>query len=205
MVKKGKDFGKGMRRLYKDMLDETRMTYPRYKEIHKETRNGRSTPVPLRLRHPIKWYIDGHLVNRPVYGVYALATFAEYLLHQAKFGHRGRRAALHEVMAFYAETRRTMRDMLTGCGIDNRLPPQMLNRMRERTRELIESAKMSLEAIERTKKHCLCPVCKGHPMSANDSELLVAILYECSSKGMIPPESSLYREITVDMLPEEVV
>lgn len=201
MVKNGKDFGTGIRRLYKDALDEKRSVYPRYKE----TRDSHNAPKPSKLRHKIEWYLDGHLVERPLYGIYALGILAEHLLHQVKFGKHNRKQALSPAMRFFAETRRIMRDVLTSCSIDDRLPPKVLTRMRGRVKDLIESAKIAVSAIEDTKRHCVCPACNGRELSKYDSELLAAILYERSLIGDIPPDSALFRSSSLDISPHVVV
>lgn len=190
MVKQSKNYGSGMRRLYKDLLDDQRMVYPRYKESF---RDG-ATVKRSKLKHPEKWYLDGHLVNRPVYGVYALAIYAEHLLYLVKFGHRGRGFAIPPVASFYAETRRVMRDFLTSCKLNGRIPKAVKERMSNRVLGLIESAKEARAAVDFTKKKCTCPACKGANMSSYDAELLESLLLEWSAKGDIPKESTLYRE-----------
>lgn len=190
MVKQGKNYGEGIRRLYKDLLDDRRMIYPRNKEMVEAGNELKRS----KLGHPDSWYLDGHLVERPVYGVYALATYAEHLLYLVKFGRRGRGMAIPQVTAFYAETRRVMRDFLTSCSIDSRVPKAVKERMRNRVLDLIESAKIARDAFESTKKKCTCPACKGSDMSKYDAELLEALLLEWSAKGDIPRESTLFRE-----------
>lgn len=201
MIKNNKDFGEGIRRLYKDALDDKRMLYPRYKE----TRNSKDAVIPSKLRHSIQWYLDGHLTSRPVYGVYAMGVLAEHLLHQVKFGKRDRKYALVPVMEFFAETRRAMRDMLTCCSIKMRLPKSEVSRMRLRVATLIKSAEIAIDAMKSSKKNCKCPACSGNEMSSYDRELLSAILYERSQAGVIPVESSLYRKFLVDMEPHEMI
>lgn len=193
MVKRGKDYGSGMRRLYKDALDERRAVYPRYKE----TRDSRNDPKPSNLRHPVSWYLDGHLVKRPVYGIYALGVFAEHLLYRVKFGRRHGKEALIPVMGFYAKTRRVMRDMLTACSIEERVPKDVLVRMRGRVEELLIDAKIAYDAMSRTKRNHKCPVCRGLALSEYDVELLESILIKCSERGEIPRDSKLYREISL--------
>lgn len=190
MKKRGKDYGEGMRRMFKDLLDDRRIVYPRYKE----TRTAHDKPKSSQLRHPIEWYLDGHLVNRPVYGIYALGVFAEHLLYRVKFG-RGRNArALNPVMEFYAETRRVMQSLLTSCSVDKRVPKEVLHRMRKRVTELLDGARKAYDAVTKMKRDQRCPVCNGHALSAYDIELLEAILLKCSERGEIPIDSKLYRE-----------
>lgn len=190
MIKRGKDFGTGIRRMYKDLLDDRRQVYPRYQE----TRDQRNDVKRSHLRHPVDWYLDGHLVQRPAYGIYALATFAEHLLYRVKFGKRHKSRAFPAVLAFYAETRRVMRDVLTACSIDSRLPKDVLERMRARTEDLVKSANEAYQAIEDMKRKCTCPVCHGNQLSKYDVELLEAMLLDYSSKGNIPRDSILFRE-----------
>ena len=201
MTKNGKNFGEGIRRLYKDALDETRAMYPRYKE----TRDGNNNIKQSKLRHKTQWYIDGHLANRPLYGIYALGTLAEHLLHKVKFSKHCKSQAIHPVMSFFAETRRVMRDVLTSCSIDKRLPKDTLARMRTRVLLLIESAKIAVEAVNSTKKTCMCPACRGRNLSAYDEELLNSILYERSVAGIIPPDSALFRNSPIDISPQEML
>lgn len=203
MVKRDKDFGQGIRRLYKDALDERRAVYPMYREL----RDINGEVKQSKLTHPLNWYIDGHLVNRPINGIYALARLAEFLLHKVKFGKRFHQGgALRTAMDFYADTRRAMRDVLTSCSIDTKkLPPKLRQRLSKRTGGLIEHAKKVIEACEFMKQRCDCPACKKGRITEPDAELLRNILIERSKVGIIPKTSALYREEPLDIAPGLVI
>lgn len=201
MVKREKDFGPGIRRLYKDALDERRAVYPMYKELH----DIHDDVKPCKLTHKLDWYIDGHLVKRPVNGIYAIARLAEFLLHKVKFSKRGQTAALHEVMEFFADTRRAMRDVLTSCSVDTTPSRKLKARLSERVKGLIAHAKEVLEICNLLNRRCSCPACKTGELYINDAELLRNILIERSKAGVIPKTSALYREYPLDITPNVVV
>jgi hypothetical protein len=162
--------------------------------MYKELRSCNGEVKPCKLPHKLDWYIDGHLARRPANGIYALARLAEFLLHKVKFNKRGHSAALPEVMEFFADTRRAMRDVLTSCSIDTKIPSKLQARLSERMNGLIAHAKQTLEVCELLNHQCKCPACKNGKLYVNDAELLEYILVERSKAGVIPRESLLYRE-----------
>ncbi len=168
----------GMRRRFRSALDPRRFEYPRR----------------TALNHRIGWYLDGSGPSRrPVFGIYALASFAEYVLHFARFGKRTQRTALPVAARFFAETRREVQNVLSTYHIDKKVPASGVAHLRDVVARLVEHGRAAYEAV--TRPGCpSCPACGGRRLSAADGELLEAILYEQSRNGTIPPDSKLFRK-----------
>lgn len=170
--------GDGVRRHFYEALNESRFTYPRL----------------VTRRHSIKWYLDGELTKRPLYGIYAMARLAEHFLNRARFGTKGQKNVIQDAAKFFADTRRTMRNILSTYDIDKRIPRESVDSIRETYVELVEEARYVY-----TKMRCALRSDEQDDyelMSKNDRRLLEAILIEQSSNGTIPPWSSLFREPT---------
>jgi hypothetical protein len=137
---KKRNYGNGnMRHRYRDALDDSRFVWPRAGVLH----------------HTQKWYIasDGPRA-RPVFGVYALAMFAERMLWRAKFGQRGMRPSLVDAAKFFAETRRALQNVLSTYRIDRRLTPAQTERLRRVVDRVQKSAR---ELVEKTEERYLTP------------------------------------------------
>lgn len=169
----------GIRRRFRKALDPKLFDYPR-KGV---------------LNHRVKWYLDGaEAIRRPTFGVYAMAMFAEYLFHQARFGKSGQRHAFREAAAFFAETRRALQNTLSSFSINDRLDSCEIGLLRRTVTKLVEDGRRTYEEVVHGASERECPACKGRKLSRYDAELLDAILCEQSRNGTIPRTSELYRE-----------
>lgn len=117
--------GDGVRRRYRESLDESRFLYPRKGLIH----------------HPRSWFLSERPLARPVFGVYAMAAFAEDMLWRARHAKRGRRPAFEDAARYFAETRRALQNVLSSHRIDRRLTSAQSRRLRSVVERLVEDAK----------------------------------------------------------------
>lgn len=122
--------GDGIRRRYREALDERRFLWPRKGLVH----------------HAEPWYVSGAPMKRPVFGVYALAAFAEDQLWRARFGKR-RKPAFAEASAFFAETRCALQNVLSTYPIDRRLTRKEAESLRRVVGRLVEHAKKFLKKV----------------------------------------------------------
>ena len=129
-----------MRARFRTMLDPDRATWPR-KSKTLESKRVRST-----LDHPVAWYVDGHLVERPLNAAYALAMFSEWCLAKVKAGKGG---DILEATAFYADTRRFMEMILRNRKAGRNLTAKQREGMRPRVVRLIEQARVVSSKIHR--------------------------------------------------------
>ena len=98
--------GDGIRRRYRESLDRQRWTFPRKGLIH----------------HPREWYLYGDGPRaRPVFGVYAMAAFAEDMLWRAMHAKKGAKPSVEDATRYFAETRRALQNVLSTYRIDRRL------------------------------------------------------------------------------------
>lgn len=117
--------GDGIRRRYRESLDPSRWSYPRAGLVH----------------HPREWYLSDAPLARPVFGVYALAAFAEDMLRRARHARRGARPAFAEAARFFAETRRALQNVLSTYRVDRRLTPAQTRALRRVVERLQASAR----------------------------------------------------------------
>lgn len=137
---------KGLRTRFAELLDPSRAVWPRrWKELSTEDDRGRRKRR-TRLVHPVSWYTDGHLVERPLNGVYALAVFAEWCLAKVKAGRGG---DLAEATAFYADTRRFMEMILRNRKAGRNLTAKQRDGMRPRVARLVEQARSVSSKLRR--------------------------------------------------------
>lgn len=130
----------GLRTRFRAMLDPDRATWPR------KSKTLESKRVRSILGHPIAWYVDGHLVERPLNAAYALAMFSEWCLAKIKAGKGG---DLLEATAFYADTRRFMEMILRNRKAGRNLTAKQREGMRPRVVRLIEQARVVSSKIHR--------------------------------------------------------
>lgn len=130
----------GLRTRFRAMLDPSRATWPS-KSKTLESKRVRSTLV-----HPVAWYVDGHLVERPLNAAYALAMFSEWCLAKVKAGKGG---DILEATAFYADTRRFMEMILRNRKAGRNLTAKQREGMRPRVARLIEQARVVSSKIHR--------------------------------------------------------
>lgn len=128
----------GLRTRFRELLDPARATWPR-RTVKLATKDEAGRAVfRSTLVHPVSWYTDGHLVDRPMNGAYAMAVFAEWCLAKVKAGHGG---DLREAAAFYADTRRFMEMILRNRKAGRNLTAKQREGMRPRVERLVEQAR----------------------------------------------------------------
>lgn len=179
-----------IRKKYRDAMRDERFKFPRNN----------------MLSHSVGWYLDGHLISRPLTAVYAFANLAEYMLYYARHGRRGQRGAETAAVEFFAETRRAMQNVLSSYPLDRRLRPNERESVGKVAIRLCDHAKITWDELGSATKVCNCPACRGtRKLYGVDAELLEAILREQSRNGTIPPTSKLFRSDAVDNPPRTVV
>ena len=179
-----------IRKKYRDAMRDERFKFPRNN----------------MLSHSVGWYLDGHLISRPLTAVYAFANLAEYMLYYARHGRRGQRGAETAAVEFFAETRRAMQNVLSSYPLDRRLRPNERESVGKVAIRLCDHAKITWDELSSATKVCNCPACRGtRKLYGVDAELLEAILREQSRNGTIPPTSKLFRPDAVDNPPRTVV
>ena len=179
-----------IRKKYRDAMRDERFKFPRNN----------------MLSHSVCWYLDGHLISRPLTAVYAFANLAEYMLYYARHGRRGQRGAETAAVEFFAETRRAMQNVLSSYPLDRRLRPNERESVGKVAIRLCDHAKITWDELGSATKVCNCPACRGtRKLYGADAELLEAILREQSRNGTIPPTSKLFRSDAVDNPPRTVV
>lgn len=117
--------GDGIRRRYRESLDPIRWSYPRKGLVH----------------HPREWYLSDAPLARPVFGVYAMAAFAEDMLWRARHAKRGMRPEFADAARYFAETRRALQNVLSTYRVDRRLTPGQARSLRRVVGRLQESAR----------------------------------------------------------------
>lgn len=169
----------GIRCRFRDMMDPSRFTFPRKTLIN----------------HKIEWYLDGSAADRPVFGLYAMACFAEYILHHARFGRRGQGDAIQDAARFHASAIRALQNALSTYDIGKRIPDSGVEALRRVVYRLVAEADLAYNVVMKGTTRRTCPACAGRgKLSAKDYELLEAILYEQSRNGTISRFSKLFRE-----------
>lgn len=117
--------GDGIRRRYRESLDPARWTYPRKGLVH----------------HPREWFLSTRPMARPVFGVYAMASFAEDMLWRAKHARKGSRPSFEDAARYFAETRRALQNVLSTYRIDRRLTAAQTRSLRHVVERLVEGAR----------------------------------------------------------------
>lgn len=126
--------GDGIRRRYRESLDPSRWTYPRKGRIH----------------HPRSWFLSEKPMARPVFGVYAMASFAEDMLWRAKRAKKGARPSFEDAARYFAETRRALQNTLSTYRIDRRLTATQARSLRHVVERLVEGARELVGKMGRT-------------------------------------------------------
>ena len=116
--------GDGIRRRFREALADERFLWPRRGLVH----------------HAEAWYVSGAPLRRPVFGVYALAAFAEDTLWRARFGKR-RRPDFAEASVFFADTRRALQNVLSTYPIGRRLTGRQVESLRRVVERLVEESR----------------------------------------------------------------
>ena len=117
--------GDGVRRRYRESLDPSRWTYPRKGLVH----------------HPRSWFLSEKPMARPVFGVYAMASFAEDMLWRAKHAKKGARPSFEDAARYFAETRRALQNTLSTYRIGRRLTAAQARSLRHVVERLVEGAR----------------------------------------------------------------
>ena len=122
--------GDGIRRRYRESLDESRFAHPRRGLVH----------------HAEAWYLSDAPLRRPLFGIYAFAALAEDLMWRARFGRR-RAPALEDVVPLFAETRRALQNALSTYHIGKRLTERQARSLRRVVERLAEHSKKFLKKV----------------------------------------------------------
>lgn len=134
--------GDGIRRRYRESLDLQRWTFPRKGLIH----------------HPREWYLSGRGPRaRPVFGVYAMASFAEDMLWRAKNAKKGVRPSVEDATRYFAETRRALQNVLSTYRIDRRLTAAQTRSLRCIVERLVEGARELAGKMKKVSEAHLTP------------------------------------------------
>jgi hypothetical protein len=116
--------GDGIRRRFREALHEDRFRFPRKGLVH----------------HAEVWYLTDAPLKRPMFGIYALAAYAEDILWRARFG-KNKRPDINEAIKFFAETRRALQNVLSTYRLGERLTRKQIASQRKVVTRLVESAK----------------------------------------------------------------
>lgn len=125
--------GDGIRRRYRDSLDPSRFAYPRKGLVH----------------HPRSWYLSDAPLARPVFGVYAMAAFAEDMMWRARFARQGKAPRLEDAARYFAMTRRALQNVLSTYRIGRDLTPAQARSLRRVCAKLVDGARA---LVGKTKK-----------------------------------------------------
>lgn len=133
--------GDGMRRRYRESLADERFTYPRKGLVH----------------HPRAWFLSMRPMARPVFGVYAMASFAEDMLWRAKHAKKGSRPDIEDAIRYFAETRRALQNTLSTYRIDRRLTAAQARALRRVVERLVEGARELVGKMKKVSEAPLTP------------------------------------------------
>lgn len=133
--------GDGVRRRFRESLADIRWTYPRKGLIH----------------HPREWFLSEKPTIRPVFGVYAMASFAEDMLWRAKNAKKGSRPTIEDAMRYFAETRRALQNTLSTYRIDRRLTAAQARSLRRVVERLVEGARELVGKMQKVSEPHLTP------------------------------------------------
>ena len=126
--------GDGVRRRFRESLDEMRWTYPRKGLVH----------------HPRAWFLSEKPMARPVFGVYAMASCAEDMLWRAKNARKGKAPRYEDAAVYFAETRRALQNVLSTYRIDRRLTAAQVKSLRRVVERLVEGARELVEKLDKS-------------------------------------------------------
>ena len=133
--------GDGIRRRFRESLADIRWTYPRKGLVH----------------HPREWFLSARPMARPVFGVYAMASFAEDMLWRAKNAKKGSRPTVEDAMRYFAETRRALQNTLSTYRIDRRLTAAQARSLRRVVERLVEGARELVGKMKKVSEPHLTP------------------------------------------------
>lgn len=133
--------GDGIRRRYRESLANERFIFPRKGLIH----------------HPREWFLSDKPTLRPVFGVYAMASFAEDMLWRAKHAKKGSRPDIEDAIRYFAETRRALQNTLSTYRIDRRLTTAQTRALRRVVERLVEDARELVGKMKKVSEAHLTP------------------------------------------------
>ena len=133
--------GDGIRRRFRESLADIRWTYPRKGLVH----------------HPREWFLSARPMARPVFGVYAMASFAEDMLWRAKNAKKGAKPSVEDAMRYFAETRRALQNTLSTYRIDRRLTTAQARSLRRVVERLVEGARELVGKMKKVSEAHLTP------------------------------------------------
>lgn len=133
--------GDGIRRRYRESLANERFIFPRKGLIH----------------HPREWFLSDKPMLRPVFGVYAMASFAEDMLWRAKHAKKGSRPDIEDAIRYFAETRRALQNTLSTYHIDRRLTTAQTRSLRRVVEHLVEGARELVGKMKKVSEAHLTP------------------------------------------------
>ena len=133
--------GDGVRRRFRESLANERFIYPRKGLIH----------------HPREWFLSDKPTARPVFGVYAMASFAEDMLWRAKHAKKGSRPDIEDAIRYFAETRRALQNTLSTYRIDRRLTTAQTRSLRRVVEHLVEGARELVGKMKKVSEARLTP------------------------------------------------
>ncbi len=133
--------GDGVRRRFRESLADIRWTYPRKGLIH----------------HPREWFLSDKPTLRPVFGVYAMASFAEDMLWRAKNAKKGVKPSVEDAIRYFAETRRALQNTLSTYRIDSRLTTAQARSLRRVVERLVEGARELVGKMKKVSEPHLTP------------------------------------------------
>lgn len=133
--------GDGIRRRFRESLANERFIFPRKGLIH----------------HPREWFLSERPMARPVFGVYAMASFAEDMLWRAKNAKKGSRPTVEDAMRYFAETRRALQNTLSTYRIDRRLTAAQARSLRRVVERLVEGARELVGKMKKVSEAHLTP------------------------------------------------
>lgn len=133
--------GDGIRRRYRESLANERFIFPRKGLIH----------------HPREWFLSDKPTLRPVFGVYAMASFAEDMLWRAKHAKKGSRPDIEDAIRYFAETRRALQNTLSTYRIDRRLTTAQTRSLRRVVERLVEDARELVGKMKKVSEAHLTP------------------------------------------------
>lgn len=133
--------GDGIRRRFRESLANERFIFPRKGLIH----------------HPREWFLSDKPTLRPVFGVYAMASFAEDMLWRAKHAKKGSRPDIEDAIRYFAETRRALQNTLSTYRIDRRLTTAQTRSLRRVVERLVEDARELVGKMKKVSEAHLTP------------------------------------------------
>lgn len=186
----------GIRRKFREYLDDRRLEFPRgpRKPPKRDRHTGSviKTYESLPFDHPVEWYYDGHLKDRPLYGILGLGKLSERWLNKVKFPTKPvDPSAIIPATRFYSEVRREMRNILSTHPIGKRISPKGVDAIRGKYLSLCAMASETARELESWK--CRCPLCGGGLVSRSEFEMIKVLVEDAVKIGVVPASSNILK------------